>query len=127
MPSELVLHVGNALALYSLAADAFGLSVSVSLALVNGLNDFCHVVAVNIIDIAAKSFEFLSKVNVRKNLISCAVKLKAVDVNEDDQIVKLILVCSSYCFPDLAFIALAVAQDCVYVVGLSVSLAGDRQ
>ena len=96
MPSELVLHVGNAFALNGLAADALGLAVSVGFALLESSDDFCHVVAVNIIDIAAKSLEFLSKINMRKDLISCAVKLKSVDVNEDDQIVELIRLSSWY-------------------------------
>ena len=126
MPSKLILHVGDAVALYGLAADALRLAVSVGFALINGLDDLCHVVAVNIIDIAAESFEFLSKVNVRKNLIGCAIQLKSVDINVDDQVIQLISVSSSDCFPDLAFVAFAIAQDSVYIVGLSISFAGER-
>ena len=126
VPAHLVLHEAHALALDGLADDGLGQAVLRGHGLVHDRDKLRHVVAVAGIDLKAEGLELLCQVHGRHDLLAGAVQLQIVPVHKDDQVVQLVLVGGAAGLPDLALVALAVAQGGVDHVVLAVQLGGQR-
>ena len=78
-----------------------------------GLFNVIQIIAVNFIKIKAKSTQFCGQIAKAHYLIIAAVDLQAVVVNDNGEIIQLIVIGCHKGFPDLAFLAFAVAQNCI--------------
>ena len=82
MPAAFILHEGDSLSFHRMSEKAFGTPVLYQLSQFNGRYNLLHIISVNLINIKTKCLEFLSKVDIRHNLVGRAVQLKAVVIHK---------------------------------------------
>ena len=123
MPSGIVFHEGNALALDRLGQDHSGLALH-GLGLCEcSLNGF-EIMAVDLDDVGTKGGELLIQRLGGHNIAGAAVDLQAVDVHDGAEVIELILGSGHEGFPNLTFGHFAVAQDGIDAVILVLYLTG---
>ncbi len=88
----------------------------------DGIVDGGHIVAVDLLGIQAKGLCLLGNVAVIQNILSGAVQLIAVVVDEVDNVVQLVGIGKVETLPDLALVGLAVADNAVDSVAAAVNL-----
>ena len=121
VPTGIVLHEGNILALDGghhnsggLAFDALG-SIQCSF-------DLLEVVAIDCLHMEAEALQLLLVRIGAHNICHIAVDLQAVVVDDDAQVVQLVVACKHAGLPNLTFLSLAVAQQSIDTVGLTLDL-----
>ncbi len=75
------------------------------------------IMPVHLVGIKAKSRPTLSHVSKRKDLVSWTVKLKAVGIDDDSEVGKLIMRGEGSGLPNRALIALAIAEQDIHMRG----------
>lgn len=113
---ENALGKAAALALYRVEYE-HGRLVLDALGEVDGFHDLLHVVAIgDINDMPAEGFKLFADLSEARNLVEGAAELKVVLVNEADDVREALGGGKYRALPDLALLALAVAQEDVDIV-----------
>ena len=126
MPSGIVFHVGNALALHSLHHDRSWHSLG-CLRLVECSFQLIKIVAVRHIDyVEIEGLEFFIDGIRGADIRNVSINLKPIVVHNDNQIVQLPCAGKHCRLPYLAFLDLAVSKQRIDPVGFAVHLGGQR-
>ena len=88
-----------------------GLPAPVGLHRAQNVDDFLHVVAVDVANFPAERRELLGKVAWIAYLLCIAVNLQAVAIDDCDQVVELVVRGEHRRLPNLAFLAFAIAEE----------------
>ena len=126
MPTYLVLHEGDTLALYGVGNDNGWLTLD-GASLSKCSCKLVKVVSISYINnVEFERFELLVNWFWCVDLIKRAIKLQVIVVNNKRKVIKLVVTSKHGSLPDLTFFNLAVAQECVDAVVLVELLAGQR-
>ena len=126
MPTNLVLHKGNALALRGLGDDGGRLALG-DASLGKGGANLIEVVAVGKLHhVELKGAELVGKRHGVVDFLDGAVDLQAVVVDDHAEVIELLVAGEHGSLPDLALLALAIAQQGVRAISIAPVLGGNR-
>ena len=125
MPAYLIFHKRHAFALYGFGEDRRGLALY-GLCLVKRGLDLLKVVSVDLDHLKAECLKLFVKRFDSRHVLNSAVDLQTVLVNDHNEVVELV-VRSKHCrLPNLAFLYLAVAENCICAIVFVVKLCRER-